>query len=173
VSAVEAFIGLLVALLGTVSALRDGQYRKVGILGWASLLVLLAVVAGFVHAPWAALVLLGGAFLSAGILVVADRTVRQGAGWWLLLALFACLDGVVMAAVLPPAQLPQRSLLQVMLGFDAGAWLIESLLVAAIAAVLLVAGARRIVAARTLLDDLLAAGLSGLGTFWLVSRLWV
>jgi hypothetical protein len=173
VSAVEAFIGLLVALLGTVSALRDGQYRKVGILGWASLLVLLAVVAGFVHAPWAALVLLGGAFLSAGILVVADRTVRQGAGWWLLLALFACLDGVVMAAVLPPAQLPQRSLLQVMLGFDAGAWLIESLLVAAIAAVLLVAGARRIVAARTLLDDLLAAGLSGLGTFWLLSRLWV
>jgi len=29
------------------------------------------------------------------------------------------------------------------------------------------------VAARALLDELLAAGLSGVGTFWLVSRLWV
>jgi hypothetical protein len=105
--------------------------------------------------------------------MLAERSTGQVPGWLLLIALFACLDGVVMAAVLPPAQLPQRSLLQVMLGFNTGAWLIESLLVAGMAAALLVVRARRIVVARTVLDNCLAAGLSGLGTFWLVSRLWV
>jgi hypothetical protein len=172
VGVAEACVGLLIALLGTVLVLRDGQYPRIGILGWASLLVLLAIASGFMHAPWAALLLLGGALLFAGVMLV-ERSTGQGPGWLLLIALFACLDGVVMAAVLPPAQLPQRSLLQVVLGFDTGAWLIESVLVAGMAAVLLVVRARRIVVARALLDNCLAAGLSGVGTFWLVSRLWV
>jgi hypothetical protein len=172
VIALEAFVGLLVALLGAVIALRDGQYRAVGILGWASLLVLLAVAATFMHAPWAALLLLGGACLSAGVMLVVNRTVGHDMRWLVLIALFAFLDGSVMSAVLPPAQLPQRSLLQVVLGFAAGAWFIESLLVAVIAAIFLVVRAQRMVAARSLLDEVAAAGLSGVGTFWLVSRLW-
>jgi hypothetical protein len=171
VGAVEAFVGLLVGLLGAVLALRDGQYRRVGMLGWAGLLVLLAIAAAITHTPWAASLLLGGALVFAGVMLLAERA--SGRAWWLLIGLFALLDGVVMAAVLPPAQLPPRSLLQVMLGFDAGAWLIESLLVAAPAAVLLLVRTQRMVAARALLDELLAAGLSGVGTFWLVSRLWV
>jgi hypothetical protein len=172
VSSVEAFVGLLVALLGAVLALRAGQYRRVGILGWASLLALLAVVSTFLHAPWAALVLLGGACVAAGVMLGADRGAGDGVGWWVLIALFAVLDGVVMSAVLPPAQLPQRSLVQVALGFAGGAWFIESLLVALIATIFFFLRAQRMVAARALLDEVSAAGLSGVGTFWLVSRLW-
>jgi uncharacterized membrane protein len=169
--AVEAFVGLLVALLGAVLALRDGQYRRVGILGWVGLLVLLAIAATFLHAPWTALPLLGGALVFAGVMQLVERA--SGWAWWLLIGLFALLDGVVMAAVLPPAQLPQRSLMQAMLGLDAGAWLIESLLLAVMATVLLLIRSQRMVAARAALDELAAAGLSGVGAFWLVSRLWV
>lgn len=170
VSAVEAFVGLLVALLGAVLALRDGRYRRVGILGWASLLVLLAIASLLMHGAGAVPVVLGGALVFAGVTLMAEQV--AGRAWWMLISLFALLDGVVMAAVLPPAQLPQRSLLQVMLGFDTGAWLIESVLLAMIAALLLTVRAQRLVAARSLLDELSAAGLSGLGTFWLVSRIW-
>ncbi len=169
-SAVEAFVGLLVALLGAVLVLRDGRYRSVGILGWTSLLLLLAIASSFMHAPWAVPLLVGGALVFGGVTLMAEQV--AGRAWWMLIGLFALLDGVVMSAVLPPAQLPQRSLVQVMLGFDAGAWLIESVLLAMIAALLLTVRAQRLAAARSLLDQLSAAGLSGVGTFWLVSRLW-
>ncbi|MGC1459931.1 MAG: hypothetical protein WA825_16765 [Steroidobacteraceae bacterium] len=171
VNAVEAFVGLLVALLGAVLALRDGQHRRVAILAWASLLGLLALASFFGHAPSAVPLLLGGALMFAGVMVVADQV--KGRAWWGLIGLFALLDGVVMSAGLPPAQLPQRLLVAVMLGFNAGAWLVESLLVAMFAAILLAVRAPHAVAARAWLGNLAAAGLSGVGTFWLVSRLWV
>jgi hypothetical protein len=172
VTSIEAFVGLLVALLGAVLALREGPYRRFAVLGWPSLLVLLAVASTFMHAPWAALVLLGGAFIAAGVMLSADRGAGDRMGWWVLIALFAFLDGAVMTAVLPPAQLPQRSLVQVALGFSAGAWCIETLLVAVIAAMFLVVRAPRIIWARALLDEVMATALSGVGTFWLVSRMW-
>jgi hypothetical protein len=172
VTSVEAFVGLLVALLGVLLALRDGRYRRLGILGWPSLLALLAVVSTFMHAPWAALVLLGGACVSAGVMLMTDWNAGDRMGWWVLMALFAFLDGVVMSAVLPPAQLPQRSLVGVALGFAGGAWFIETLLVAMIATIVFFVRAPRMGAARALLDEVSAAGLGGAGTFWLVSRLW-
>jgi hypothetical protein len=173
VNSIEAFVGLLVALLGAVLAWRDGPYRRFGVLGWPSLLVLLAVASTLLHAPWAALVLVGGAFMSAGVMLALARGGGERLGWWVLMALFAFLDGVVMTAVLPPAQLPQRSLVQVALGFSTGAWFIESLLVAVSAAMFLVVRAPQLVRARALFDEVVAAALSGVGTFWLVSRLWV
>jgi hypothetical protein len=169
-SAVEAFVGLLVALLGGVLALRDGRYRTIGMLGWAGLLLLLAMAAPFMHAAWAVPLLLGGACLFAGVMRVADQAARVH--WWLLIALFALLDGVSMSAVLPPAQLPLRSLVQVLLAFDGGAWLMASLILAAGASILLLARTQRMVSIRALLDEFAAASLSGVGAFWLVSRLW-
>lgn len=169
-SAVEAFMGLLIGLLGAVLALRDRPYRMVGIVGWAGLLALLALVAPFMRAAWAVPLLLGAACVFAGVMRVADQSAQVY--WWVLIGLFALLDAVGMAAVLPPAQLPQRSVLQVLLGFDGGAWLFESMILAASAGVLLLKRAQRMVGLRGLLDELAAASLSGLGTFWLVSRLW-
>jgi HupE / UreJ protein len=170
---VEAFVGLLVALLGAAITLRDGQYRPVMALGWPGLLLLLAVIAAPLHSPWAAFALLGGAVLFAGFFLLSHRVAGQGLFWSLLVALFAFLDGFVMPAVLPPAQLPQWSQTRVVLGFDIGAVLIETLVVLGLtAAALLVLRARRIDGMRSLIDDVSAGCLSGLGTFWLVSRLW-
>ncbi|HEV2702897.1 MAG TPA: HupE/UreJ family protein [Steroidobacteraceae bacterium] len=168
---VEACVGLLVALLGAVLAWRDGPYRTTAILGWTGLLALLALTSFFMHAPWAAPVLLGGAMLFAGVML-ADQGARAARAWWVLMALFAFLDGVVMAAVLPLAQLPRRSLIQVQLGFDAGAWVAEAVLVALIAALVLFVRTPRLHRARLLCNEFSAAALNGVGVFWLVSRLW-
>jgi hypothetical protein len=169
-NAVEACLGLLVALLGAMLALRAGRYRMVGVLGWGGLLVLLAILCMFRHAPWGAPLLLGGALLFAGVMLVADRTTAMP--WWVFIGLFALLDGVLMSAVLPPAQLPPRSFEEVMLGFDGGAWLIESLLVAGMATALLLVRTQRLATLRSLLENVSAAALSAVGTFWLASRLW-
>lgn len=169
----EALVGLLVALLGAVLAWRDGPYRRIAVLGGAGLLALLAIASPFLHAPWAALVVLGGELMFVGVMQAGEGAAGARMSWWALIALFGFLDGVVMASVLPAAQLPQRSLLRVLLGFDAGAWLIESLLVVLIASILLLMRGPRLATARSLLNECSAAALSGVGTFWLVSRLWV
>jgi hypothetical protein len=170
---VEAFVGLLVALLGAAITLRDGQYRPVIALGWPALLLLLAVVAALTHAPWASFALLGGAVLVGGFFLLSYRVAGQGRFWSLLVALFAFLDGFVMSSVLPPAQLSQGSQARMVLGFDLGAVLIETLIVLGLAAAaLLVLRTRHSAGIRSLFDDVAAACLSGLGTFWLVSRLW-
>lgn len=171
VTSLEAFVGLLVALLGAVLSLREGPYRMQRMMGWGGLLTLLALASLLLRGPWAALVLLGGAVMFVGMMAV-DRAAGEARAWWLLIALFAFLDGSVMSSVLPPAQLPQHSLIQVELGFDAGAWLIESLLVALIAAIVFRVRTARLSAARPLLNEFSAAGLNGVGVFWLISRLW-
>jgi hypothetical protein len=168
----EAFIGLLVALLGAAIMLRDGQYRSAGLVVWVSLLLVLAVFAIVMHAPWVALALLGGAGLFAGLVRLSQQ--RAGSQFWLLLiGLFAFLDGFSMSAVLAPAQLSPRYQAQLTLGFDVGALLAEGLIVGVPAGLLFVLRARRIVVLKSLAQDLSAAFLSGLGAFWLVSRLWV
>jgi len=166
----EAFVGLLVGGLGAVLALREGPYRMRGLLVWASLLVLLGLTASIVHAPATALALLGGALLFAGVMRSAGAGAERG--WLVLVGLFALLDGAVMASVLPPAQLSRHSLLRVLAGLDGGAWIIQSLTLAALAGLLWHFRARFVIAARAVLEDVCAAVLSGIGTFWLVSRLW-
>ncbi len=170
VASVEAFVGLLVALLGAVLSLREGPYRTQRMVGWGGLLTLLALAAVLLRAPWAALVLLGGAVTFVGMMAM-DRAAGESRAWWLLIALFAFLDGSVMSSVVPLAQLPQRALIQVEVGFDAGAWLVESLLVALIAALVLRVRTARLPAARALVNEFSAAALNGVGVFWLVSRL--
>ena len=170
---VEAFVGLLIALLGAAITLRDGRYRPVIALGWPGLLLLLACIAALTHALWASLALLGGAVLVAGFFLLTHRVAGQRRYWSLLVALFAFLDGFVMSSVLAPAQLSQGLQARMVLGFDLGALLIETLIVVGLAAAALLAlRARPSVGMRALLDDVSAACLSGLGTFWLVSRLW-
>jgi hypothetical protein len=168
----EAFMGLLIVLFGAAITLRDAQYRWAGILAGPVLLLLLAGVSLVMHAPWAAAAMLGGACLFAGFVLLSRQLAGPGQFWLLLVALFAFLDGFAMSAVLPPAQLSRQSQLQIGLGLDAGAMLIEAVIVTLPMLVLLVVRAQRIVTFRSLLDDLSAACLSGVGTFWLVSRLW-
>lgn len=169
----EAFIGFLVLLFGAAITLRETQPRWAALIAGPGLLLVLAGASLWMHAPWVALAMMGAACLFTGLVLLSRERAGPGSSWLLLVALFALLDGSAMSALLQPAQLSRRSQAQLSVGFDAGAVLIEALIVSIPALVLFVVRTQRIVALRLLVDDLAAAVLSGLGAFWLVSRLWV
>jgi hypothetical protein len=155
---VESFIGLLVGLFGAVIMQGEIENPRLVSIGWPGLLLGLAIVA-MIRAPWAIWAVLGGAALSAGFLVLT-RELKDRPLWPGLVAVFAFLDGFVLPAVLP-----------IMVGFDLGALLFDAVLLGLLIGVWLLLRARRFVVPRPLINDICAAALSGLGTFWLLSRL--
>jgi hypothetical protein len=167
---VESFMGLLVALLGAVMTQREVENPRLISIGWPGLLLLLAIVAIF-RAPGAIWTLLGGAVLSAGVLVLSRGPQDRLIAWPWLVAVFAFLDGFVLPAVLPPAQWPHWAQLRIMVGFDLGALLFDAMLLGVVIGAWLLVRARWFVVPRPLLNDVCAAALGGWGTFWLLSRL--
>jgi hypothetical protein len=167
---VESFTGLLIALLGAVITQGEVENPRLIAIGWPGLLLFLAFVAMF-RAPWAIWGLLGGAVLSAGFLLLSRELKERPLIWPWLVAVFAFLDGFVLPAAMPPAQWPHWAQLRIMLGFNLGALLFDALLLGAVIGAWLLLRARRFVLPRPLLTDVCAAALSGLGTFWLLSRL--
>jgi hypothetical protein len=160
----EAFMGLLVALLGATITQRELHRQPGTRMRWPAILLLLVLCVALVRAPSAALALLGGAALGAGFL---SRQIL----WPCLVALFTFLDGFALPAVLGPAQLPQRTQTRMLMGFDLGATLIAVLLIGLMIGAWLLLRARRIVAPRAIVNDVCAACLCGLGSFWLLTRL--
>jgi len=73
--------------------------------------------------------------------------------------------------VQPPAQLPPGLQLRMLIGFDLGAVLFDALIVAVAVAAWQLLRSRRMALPQAALNDVCAAGLCGLGTFWLLSRL--
>jgi len=167
----EAFMGFLVALLGAAITQREAQNTKVAAVGWPGLLLVLVLAVALLRSPSAIWALLGGAALATGFLMLSRMSAGKPPVWSGLVVLFAFLDGFVLPAVLPPAQLPQWLQVRMLIGFDLGAVLFDAALVA------LAVGAWQLVRARpfslpqAVINDVCAAGLSGLGTFWLITRL--
>lgn len=166
----EAFVGFLVALLGGVITQR--MLRSAGIPGaiWPAGLLLLALTVALAHSPASIWMLLGAAALGAGMLLLARET-GFTAAWPVLAVLFALLDGFVLPGVLPPAHLPRAGQLRMLIGFDLGALSSEALLLALAAGAWFLIRRRRFGLSQALMQDVCAAALSGLGTFWLLSRL--
>jgi HupE / UreJ protein len=160
----EAFMGLLVVLLGATIMQRELRSHPGTRPLWPAILLLLVVLVALVRAPSAALALLGGAALSAGFL-------SWQSPWPCLVAMFAFLDGFALPAVLGPAQLPQRTQTQILMGFDLGAMLIALLLIGLACGAWQLLRAARVIAPRAIVNDLCAATLCGLGSFWLLTGL--
>jgi hypothetical protein len=161
---VEAFMGLLVALLGAIITRRELQTDAGPAMRWPAILLLLVLGVALVRAPAAAVALLGGAALSAGFL-------SWQVLWPSLVAIFTFLDGFALPAVLGPAQLPQRTQVRMLMGFDLGASLMAMLLIGLVIGAWLQMRARRVMAPRVIVIDVCAATLCGLGSFWLLMRL--
>ena len=170
---VEAFVGLLVALVGMAVILMRAQRRDVIIAGWSGWLLLAAIGTATMHSSAAALLLLGGAILSAGLLTISGRREGWRLVWPLLAALLGFVDGFLWSAVIEPAQLPRGTQTRMLIGVDLGAILIETAVAALLAGGVLLLRSRRLDRSRALVTELCAAGLAGCGTFWLASRLWV
>jgi hypothetical protein len=167
----EAFMGLLVALLGATITQRELHDHPGGRMRGAALLVPLVLLVALVRAPAAAFAMFGGAALAAGFLSLSRRFAGRQILWPGLVALFTFLDGFALPAVLAPAQLPQRTQLRMLLGFDLGATLLALLLVGLVSGAWLLLRARRGIAPGAFVKDVCAASLCGLGSFWLLTRL--
>lgn len=170
-SPLESFIGFLVALLGAVITRRELRSVSAGIMSGPAIVLLLLLVIALLRSPAALFALLGGAAIAMGFLGLSQESDGRPLIWPALGTLFGFLDGFVLPAVLPPAQLPQAQQLQLLAGFDLGAVLLEVLLIGLAVGSWLLLRSRRITLPQALLQDVCAAGLSGLGAFWLLSRL--
>jgi hypothetical protein len=165
-----AFMGFLVALLGAAIIARESQNTKVTAVGWPTPLLLMVLAVALLRSPQALWTLLGGAAIALGFLMLARSRGDNRLLWPGLVVLFAFLDGFVLPAVQPPAQLPPGLQLRMLVSFDLGAMLFGALLVAAAVVAWLLLRSR-IALPRAAMNDVCAAGLCGLGAFWLLSRL--
>ncbi len=165
---VEGFIGFLVALLAVLIAMLQLE-RPQAAVGWPVLLLILALAAASMHAPGAALLLLGAAVLSAGLLAASSARGRPTL-WLLPAGILGFLDGFVLPSLIAPLNLQGWTQTPLLVGYDAGAVLADTLVVALLAAGAL--GLLRsgyLLSVRPVMNDLVAAALGALGTFWLVS----
>ncbi len=170
-SPLEAFMAFLVALLGAVICRRDLHGAGASAKAWPARALLLVLAVALLRSPSAILALLGAAAIALGVLGLAHEFESRASVWPGLVVVFGFLDGFVLPAVLPPARLPQGLKLQMLIGFDLGAMLCDALLIALAVATWQILGTRGSGVPRAALHDVCAAGLSGLGAFWLLSRL--
>ena len=167
----EAFMGFLVALLGAVITQRESQREAAAAAGWPTWVLLLVLAVALLHSPAAIWTLVGGAAIGAGVLMLVRGPGSRPLVWPALVALFTFLDGFVLPAVLPPAHVAQSLQLRMLTGFALGALLFDALLVALAVAVWQLLRTSRMAPPQAAWNDVWAAGLSGLGAFWLLSRL--
>jgi hypothetical protein len=170
----DAFIGFLVAMLAFQLMTRQlVRVRLAGTLAAGALLIL-AVIALIAHAGAPVLLLAGAGLVAAALPALGSVSSGQMFTVPVIGGLFAVLDGFILPAALQPMQLPAATRLPMLVGFDLGAWALESvLLVAAVLAASLWTMARRRgrPQLRALATDAAAAAIGGLGVFWLISRL--
>lgn len=167
-AAIEGFVGFLVALLAVAIAMLQLE-RPQAAMAWPALLLALAVATALMRASAVALLLLGAALLSAGLL--ATSTGRERPRLWLVPAgILGLLDGFALPAVIAPLHLPQWAQLPMVIGYDAGAVIAEAVALALLAGcAFALARSGYLTVLRPAMSDVAAACLGGLGTFWLVS----
>jgi hypothetical protein len=166
---VDAFVALLAALSGLTVAVRNTERGPAVAAAWSALLLLAGVVCAISRLVPTGLLLLGGAALSAGLLVLAGP--RERVAWPILAGLLGFLDGFVWSAAIEPAELSASAHLDMTAGLYSGALLTEVVLLGVLV------GVTRLMQSykpfpRQLVNDVCAACLAGLGTYWLVGRLF-
>jgi hypothetical protein len=167
----EVLIGFMVALLAALITLRELKHPRVSALGGPALLAVLALVMAFTQAHSEALALFGAALFAGSLLTATERLSARA--WLLPVAVVGFLDGFVLPSALGPLRISPSSQLWMTAGFDAGAVLIAAGVPGATLGLLAVLRRRFAFQGRpVLLNELAAASLGGLGTFWLVSRLY-
>jgi len=167
---VEAFIGFLVLVPAVRLLAPPITWRSAAVAGGVLLLPL--VLTGYLWGGAPVLLLAGAALLLGGGVALPAQPDSDVTVAVVLAGLLGALDGCVLPAELLPLALPARSLLPIALGFDAGAVLVDSLLLLAALALGLVLRKRWAAIPRPLFEDVASTALGGLGVFWLLSRLY-
>ncbi len=166
----EAFMGFMVALLAALIALRELRQPRVAALGCPALLLVLALVTTITHAHWESLALFGAALFAAGLLTASEWLSARA--WLVPVAVVGFLDGFAVPAALAPVHVLHESQLKMTAGFDIGAALAAAVAMGIPLGLFALTRTRIAVAARLVVNEVAAACLGGLGTFWLLTRLF-
>jgi hypothetical protein len=174
INLLEASFGLMIGVLAIAIVLPQiHRPRRVAIAAWPALLILLALVALGRHAPIAALMLAGAALFAGCFLAIATASPGQALIRLLPAAVFGFLDGFVLPSMQAVMQLPKRVQLPLLVGFDFGACLTAAFLVALLAGLFLALRGQQLVRDRWPLNEVAAACLGAVGSFWLLTRLQI
>jgi hypothetical protein len=174
INLVDASFGLMIGLLAIAIVLPQiHRPRGVAIAAWPALLILLALVALGRHAPIAAVMLTGTALFAGCFLAIAAASPGQALIRLLPAAVFGFLDGFVLPSMQAVMQLPKKVQLPMLVGFDFGAWLTAAVLMVLFAAALLALRGKQLVRERWPLNEVAAACLGAVGSFWLLTRLQI
>jgi hypothetical protein len=176
-STAPAAIGVMAAILG-LCALRSQSPGSNTAPGWgAAMSACAALVAAGVLAAASAKGL-SDALAAAGLMLfcLAQIWIVGAAPRFRLLlfapaALFGLFDGAAWARRLAPLQMPGSGLAPALFGYDLGAFAALAAAAAGAMAALWLLG-RKLKPVQPFAGDLAAAGLTGLGLFWFVSRLY-
>jgi hypothetical protein len=166
----EAFMGFMVALLAALITLRELRQPRVAALGCPALLLVLALVTAVTHADGEPLALFGAALFAASLLTASQWLTQRA--WLLPVAMVGFLDGFAVPSALAPVHLLHESQLKMAAGFDLGSALAAAAVMAMPLGLFALARGRIAEAPRVVVNELAAASLGGLGTFWLLTRLF-
>ncbi len=178
---IEAFIGFGVMLFAVTTTTSGLDRSRVAAIGCSGLLAALAIVTMVAGLATQALVLFGAALLAGGFLAggffaggfpAAPLHGARRMGWLLPAMMFGFLDGFELPSRLIPLQPPPPTQWWMVTGFDTGAELTAAAVLAALAGGSMLMSRWNWPRARRLVRELTAASLGGLGTFWLLSRLY-
>ncbi len=169
-AAVEALIGLSIALVAVENAWLVGG-RPRALPGLAALvLAALGVAAGFGAGAIPAATYAGLALFAACYFALLARAERPGRMRFAVAFCFGLVHGFGFAGVLSEFALPQGRLLPALLGFNLGVELGQLTLVAAYFAALALAARFVRGGARPLARDVANAAVCAMGVYWWVSR---
>jgi hypothetical protein len=169
----EASFGLMIGLLAITIVLPQIDRPRVAIAAWPVLLIVMALAALTRHAPTTALLLAGTALFAGSFLAMAAASPAQALIRLLPAAVFGFLDGFVLPSMQALMQLPKNVQLPMLIGFDVGAWLAAAIVLLLLAGVFLALRGRRLALARWPLNEVAALCLGAVGSFWLLTRLWI
>ena len=166
IPAIEALIGLSIALIGLECAVRKGDRGLAGV----AAIVLLALAVTSLIAPAALSVfnLFGLALFAFCYLRLADTTNNRLT--LTVTALFGLIHGFGFAAVLLEVGLPTTQLLPALISFNLGVEVGQLLFVAALLGLIIIARLLPANFPATTMRAAAVAGLCGLGLFWFFAR---
>jgi hypothetical protein len=167
----EGFVGFMALWIAAELVARETSRAKVVAalsLGSLALAAVMLFAAGWA----AALMLVGCALIAGSLLPMSGVWLERRELWVGSAAILGFLDGLVLPSEVAPAAPPKGALLAMSSGFDTGAFLAATFVVALVLGALFALRYRRIALPRPLLTDLAASMLAGCGAFWVVSRLY-
>jgi hypothetical protein len=170
---IDVLIALTIGLIGAENIIAASGRARVVAIGAFGLLFVMALLkfAGFGLLP--APLLIGAAIFAASYLLLSSQV--QDAAWIRLVVtlVFGLIHGFAFASDLIEMHLPSGRMAELLLGFNLGVESGQLIIVTLMLGFTALLIRFRVAAPRPIVVDVLSSALVGLGTFWIVSRVYI